>query len=72
MEQLPGSIHLPIMDITTKAAEVLRGRENDRIICVCRAGVRSGTASVLLNALGFDHTSNMLGGMLAVRELRSK
>ena len=31
---------------------------------VCRAGVRSTTAAAILTGLGFEHVSNLKGGML--------
>jgi rhodanese-related sulfurtransferase len=34
------------------------------IVTVCRAGIRSSTGAAILTGLGFDHVSNLKGGML--------
>jgi rhodanese-related sulfurtransferase len=34
------------------------------VILICRAGVRSTTAAAILTGLGFEHVSNLKGGML--------
>ncbi len=34
------------------------------MVVVCRAGVRSTTAAAILTGLGFEHVSNLKGGML--------
>ena len=34
------------------------------VIAICRAGVRSTTAAAILTGLGFEHVSNLKGGML--------
>jgi rhodanese-related sulfurtransferase len=35
------------------------------IILVCRSGARSGRAGEALVAMGFEHVTNMVGGMIA-------
>jgi rhodanese-related sulfurtransferase len=39
-------------------------------VVVCRAGIRSTTAAAILTALGFEHVSNLRGGMLEWNEAR--
>src|SRR5262249_24809714 len=60
---IAGSILIPLRDLSDRAKEleVLKDRE---IVAICRAGVRSATATALLTALGFEHVCNLKGGML--------
>jgi sulfur dioxygenase len=64
---LPSSRLIPLRALPSRATELesLRGNE---IVVVCRAGVRSTTAAAILTALGFDHVSNLKGGMLEWNE----
>ena len=64
---LAGSRLIPLRMLSGKAAELdnLKGSE---IVVVCRAGVRSTTAAAILTALGFEHVSNLKGGMLEWNE----
>lgn len=39
------------------------------IVFICRSGARSGQATALSKDLGFNHTANMVGGMLRWNEL---
>ncbi|UCD63217.1 MAG: rhodanese-like domain-containing protein [Candidatus Zixiibacteriota bacterium] len=39
------------------------------IYCICRGGVRSGTAVEYLRSVGYDSAFNVAGGMLAWQEL---
>lgn len=60
---LSGSRLIPLRTLPTKATELdnLKGSE---IVVVCRSGVRSTTAAAILTAVGFEHVSNLRGGML--------
>jgi sulfur dioxygenase len=58
-----GSLLIPLRDITARAVELEKFKER-HVIAVCRAGVRSTTAAAILTALGFEHVSNLKGGML--------
>ena len=60
---ISGSLLIPLKDLTARAEE-LEKYKNSHIIVVCRAGVRSTTASAILTGLGFEHVSNLKGGML--------
>jgi sulfur dioxygenase len=60
---LPGSRLIPLRMLPGKAAE-LDNLKSDEIVVVCRAGVRSTTAAAILTALGFEHVTNLKGGML--------
>jgi glyoxylase-like metal-dependent hydrolase (beta-lactamase superfamily II)/rhodanese-related sulfurtransferase len=64
---LPFSRLIPLRALPSSATELesLKGKE---IVVVCRAGVRSTTAAAILTALGFEHVSNLKGGMLEWNE----
>jgi len=57
------SILIPLKDLTGRADELSANKER-QIIVVCRAGVRSTTAAAILTGLGYEHVSNLKGGML--------
>lgn len=60
---IAGSILIPLKELTARAAE-LEKYKRGHVIAVCRAGVRSTTAAAILTGLGFEHVSNLKGGML--------
>jgi len=60
---IAGSILIPLKDLTARADELSAHKER-HIIVVCRAGVRSTTAAAILTGLGYEHVSNLKGGML--------
>jgi rhodanese-related sulfurtransferase len=60
---IAGSLLIPLKELPARAAELERYKER-QVIAICRAGVRSTTAAALLTGLGFEHVSNLKGGML--------
>lgn len=60
------SILIPLKDLPARAEEL--GAKNREIVTICRAGMRSTTAAAILTGLGFEHVSNLKGGMLAWNE----
>ena len=60
---IQGSILIPLKDLTARADE-LNAHKERHVIVVCRAGVRSTTAAAILTGLGYEHVSNLKGGML--------
>jgi rhodanese-related sulfurtransferase len=60
---VPGSVLIPLRELPGRADELTEHRAAD-IVVVCRAGVRSATAAAILTGLGFEHVSNLKGGML--------
>ena len=60
---ISGSLLMPLKDLTSRAEELDKYKDS-HIIVVCRAGVRSTTAAAILTGLGFEHVSNLKGGML--------
>jgi len=60
---IAGSVLVPLKDLPARAAEFAAFKQRD-VVVVCRAGVRSTTAAVILTGLGFEHVANLKGGML--------
>jgi len=60
---VPGAVLIPLPELSARAAELAPFKERD-IVVICRAGVRSVTAAAILTGLGFEHVSNLKGGML--------
>lgn len=58
---IAGAVLIPLNQLDSRLDELPRDRE---IICVCRSGSRSGTATRRLNSAGFT-AFNLSGGMIA-------
>ncbi|WP_212828644.1 rhodanese-like domain-containing protein [Catellatospora sp. TT07R-123] len=57
----PGAVHLPMMEIPARMAEVPQDRE---VVVVCRVGGRSGQVVAYLRQQGWDNVTNLDGGMM--------
>jgi glyoxylase-like metal-dependent hydrolase (beta-lactamase superfamily II)/rhodanese-related sulfurtransferase len=60
---IPGSKLIPLKELPARVKEIEEHKQKD-VIVICRAGVRSTTAAAILTGLGFEHVSNLKGGML--------
>ncbi len=61
---IPGAQLLPLSQLTQRVGEI----DPDRpVVAVCRSGVRSAQAVVLLQKCGFKDAANLAGGMLRWR-----
>ena len=60
---IPNSTLIPLKEIPTRVNEIETYKDKE-VIVICRAGVRSTTAAAILTGLGFEHVSNLKGGML--------
>ncbi|GIJ51476.1 sulfurtransferase [Virgisporangium aliadipatigenens] len=58
----PGAVHVPMMQIPQRTAEIPTDRE---VVVVCRVGGRSGQVVHYLRQQGFDNVVNLDGGMYA-------
>ncbi|MCS6929163.1 MAG: rhodanese-like domain-containing protein [Saprospiraceae bacterium] len=47
--------------------ELLKAYKEEEVVVYCRSGVRSATAQAILQAQGFKHVRNLIGGMIAWR-----
>lgn len=62
ISHIPGSRHVPLGNIATELRN-LQEAGDVPIVCVCRSGGRSGTATSFLTQNGFANVLNMTGGM---------
>jgi len=60
---IPGSFLIPLKELPARVSEIEAYKEKD-VVVICRAGVRSTTAAAILTGLGFEHVSNLKGGMI--------
>ncbi len=60
MARFPGAMHIPMGEIPSRLAELDPDRET---VVVCHHGVRSANVAMYLARLGFEHLSNLVGGI---------
>jgi rhodanese-related sulfurtransferase len=63
-----GGVLVPLGKIKSMSVEELDDLKDKELICYCRSGNRSGQACLMLDAMGFKNTRNLVGGMLAWEE----
>lgn len=64
-----GGLLLPLGEIRVGETAPIDHLKNEEVILYCRSGNRSGQAALLLESQGFAHTVNVVGGMLAWKEV---
>jgi rhodanese-related sulfurtransferase len=65
-----GGLNIPVSALEQKLDD-LDWDENDEIIVVCRAGIRSATAKSILELNGYKNIRNLRGGLMALQKLQS-
>ncbi|MGV3604509.1 MAG: rhodanese-like domain-containing protein [Dyadobacter fermentans] len=63
-----GAILIPLGELPDHLDD-LEALKDEEIIIHCRSGARSGKAARYLESQGFSNVRNVLGGILAYREL---
>ncbi|MFC3414919.1 rhodanese-like domain-containing protein [Algoriphagus hitonicola] len=63
-----GAKNIPLGDLPHQLDE-LEQYKNEEIIIHCRSGARSGNAKKFLESKGFSKVRNVLGGIMAYRDL---
>ncbi|MFI5152723.1 MAG: rhodanese-like domain-containing protein [Chitinophagales bacterium] len=63
-----GGTLLPLGRVQMMMVDEIESWKEEEVICYCRSGNRSGQACQILDMLGFKHTYNLAGGMLAWKE----
>lgn len=66
-----GAKLIPLGDFPDHLEE-LEALKDEEIVIHCRSGARSGNAQKFLQANGFSNVRNVLGGILAYREMESE
>lgn len=59
-----GATLVPLGKIQTMQIDELEGLQDEEVILYCRSGNRSGQACLILDAMGFKNTRNVIGGMV--------
>ncbi|WP_018630025.1 rhodanese-like domain-containing protein [Niabella aurantiaca] len=59
---------VPLGKIQNMEVEELESLKEEEVILHCRSGKRSATACLLLDAMGFQNTVNVEGGVMAWQE----
>lgn len=67
-----GGVLLPLGNIKMMMVDELEDYKDKELIVYCRSGNRSGQACMMLDAMGFTNTKNLLGGMLVWQETFGK
>ncbi len=67
-----GGVLLPLGNIKMMMVDELENYKDKELIVYCRSGNRSGQACMMLDAMGFTNTKNLLGGMLVWQETFGK
>jgi sulfur dioxygenase len=60
---IAGARLIPLKELPERVGELGDAKSRD-IVAICRVGVRSSTAAAILTGLGFEHVSNLKGGMI--------
>ena len=63
-----GALLIPLGKIQTMQIDEIEDLKEEEVIIHCRSGNRSGQACMFLDAMGFQNTKNVVGGMLAWQE----
>jgi rhodanese-related sulfurtransferase len=63
-----GGTHLPLGKVRSFMLEDIEGWKNEEVIIYCRSGVRSVSAALFLDQVGFKDTVNLVGGVKAWQE----
>ncbi len=63
-----GGTLLPLGMIKSMQIDDIEDLKEKEVILYCRSGNRSGQAAMFLEAMGFQNTKNLIGGMLVWEE----
>ncbi|MEY2811244.1 MAG: hypothetical protein RI991_239 [Bacteroidota bacterium] len=64
-----GGILLPLGDIRMGDTEKIDHLKDEEVYLYCRSGNRSGQAALILETMGFTNVTNVVGGMLAWKDI---
>ena len=67
-----GGTLLPLGNIKMMMVDELEDYKDKELSVYCRSGNRSGQACMMLDAMGFTNTKNLVGGMLVWQETFGK
>ncbi|RZA00555.1 MAG: rhodanese-like domain-containing protein [Sphingobacteriaceae bacterium] len=64
-----GGINMPLSTLPSNIDE-LEYNKTDEIIVICKAGIRSRTAQVMLQQHGYQNVKNLTGGFIAIQRIQ--
>ena len=65
---IPTAINIPLEELKEKLA-TKQFNKKEKLIFYCRTGGRSRYATEIASAMGFEHTTNLIGGIYAWSEI---
>lgn len=65
-----GGINVPLAQLADFIEEADYNK-NEEIVVVCKAGLRSRTAQVLLQQHGYTNVVNLTGGLIAIQKIHN-
>ncbi len=65
-----GGINVPLAQLADYIEDADHNK-NDEIVVVCKAGLRSRTAQVLLQQQGYTNVMNLTGGLIAIQKINN-
>jgi len=63
-----GGENIPL-SVLPHSINQLTYNKNDEIVVICKIGLRSETARLLLNQNGYQNARNLSGGLIAIQKL---
>jgi len=66
---IEGALHLPLATLSRHLSELPRGQD---LVVVCKSGYRSSIAASLIERAGFPRVTDLVGGMDAWLQIRSR
>lgn len=66
-----GALLIPLGQVAQGQIDAIEDWKDKEVIVHCRSGVRSATACMVLEQLGFTNTKNLTGGILAWEALKA-
>ncbi|MEO6149984.1 MAG: rhodanese-like domain-containing protein, partial [Mucilaginibacter sp.] len=64
-----GGVNMPLSTLPNTIEE-LGYNKTDEIVVICKAGIRSRTAQVLLQQHGYQNVKNLTGGLIAFHKIQ--
>jgi len=65
-----GGQNIPLSTLP-EALNTINYNKNDEIVVICKVGLRSQTATTILNENRYDKARNLTGGLISLQKIRS-
>ena len=65
-----GGQNVPLSTLPS-ALNSINYNKTDEIVVICKVGMRSQTATTILNENGYDKARNLTGGLISLQKIRS-